>query len=292
MKINFKQINGAGFFTGLTVITLIWFLFGWILANFQFAPVFKSIDYLTLWGWLKSSLPFKAPLVLFWYIILFIISILWIVVLALKGATVFKNLKQRPVYNGFMAAAFILTALILITHAVDMMTTTKISNMRIANEGTATLKNGVEISVQNMVYASGENYLNLPLSVRPRNISRADFNMAVNTAAIGIKPKNSGITYTEAIMTRPIQHGGVNVVIENFYSAENSLEAAGVSVTVTQKPLMPMVIALYILLAASVLGVIAAPRFEKTAKIEETPKKLPAKTIGKTAIAKPKKKKR
>lgn len=287
-KFNFKQTAGNGFMVGLSIAAFVWFLFGWALSAFQYAKVFKSINHYGFAAWLSSDLPFMAPLILFWFIILFILALLWLVCLTAKTIKIFRTFAARPVKNSIMAALYIITVLLLIGHAVDLFTTTRTANVPIANEGVVTFKDGLEITVAEINYTNGEQYINTPVAAENKPILRNALDLQNNTALIGIKPPNQGVVYGKAFITKPFQHAYVNVIIENFYSDDkDALEAAGVMVTVSRKPLMPVLIVLYLLLALSILGVIIAPKLERTAK----PKAEPApKLPGATGMAKTKKK--
>lgn len=291
MKFDFKQTAGSSFLTGLIVASCLWLLFGWALSAFQFAPVFKSINYYGLAAWFASDLPFKAPLVLFWYIILIILSVLWLICLTARTVALLKSPMLQPVRRLALCAISVITAFLLIFHAADICTTTRVNNVPILNGGKVTFKSGLEITLEDLHYTNGINYLNLPFNTEPPNIKRSDWDLAANTAVIGIKPVGKGVNYQESFLTKPFQHAGINVVIEKFVSHEGSLEPAGIWVSVTQKPLLPFVIALYCLLAVSLFTLVLAFRFGKKAVVEINVPKLAPKTAGSgTAIAKKKKK--
>lgn len=291
MKFDFKQTAGVNFMVGLIIASFIWLLFGWMLTAFQFAPVFRSINYYGLAAWFTSGLPFKAPLILFWYVILAILAILWIICLVARTIHILKSPLEQPVRRGALCAIYIVTALLLVFHGLDAMTTTRINNIPVANHGKVSFKSGLEITLEEMNYTNGIQYLNLPLSVEPLNIERNKWDLTANTAVIGIKPANSGITHQETYMTKPFQYEGVNVVIEKFFSHEGTLDPAGVWVTMSKKPLMPAVIALYLLLAAGILVFMGAQKFERKPAVVEAMPKLPPKIPGSgTAMAKKKKK--
>lgn len=291
MKFDFKQTAGSSFLAGLIVASCLWLLFGWALSAFQFAPVFKSINYYGLAAWFTSGLPFKAPLILFWYIILIILALLWLICLTARTVVLLKSPVPQPVRRAALCAIYIITAFLLIFHAADICTTTRINNIPILNGGKVTFKSGLEITLEELHYTNGINYLNLPFNLNPPEIKRSDWDLAANTAVIGIKPVGGGVNYQESFLTKPYQHAGINVVIEKFVSHEGSLEPAGIWVTVAKKPLLPFVIALYCLLSASLFVLVLAARFDKTPVTEATAPKLPPKTTGSgTAIAKKKKK--
>lgn len=291
MKFNFKQTAGVNFLVGLIVASFIWFLFGWALTAFQFAPVFKSINYYGLAAWFTSDLPFKAPLVLFWYILLVILAVLWLICLSARTIVLLKSPAKQPVKRGVLCAIYVITALLLIFQAADICTSTRINNIPILNGGKATFNGGLEITLEELDYTNGLNYLNLPLNTEPYSIKRSDWDLTANTAVIGIKPANSGINYQESSLLKPFQYEGINIVIEKFVSHDSTLEPAGVWVSMTKKPLMYFVIALYILLAVGILALMIAPRFDKQPVVAESTPKLPPKTMGSgTAMAKKKKK--
>ena len=293
MKFDIKQTAGSSFMVGLIVASFIWLLFGWALTAFQFAPVFNSINYYGLANWFTSGLPFKAPLVLFWFIILIILAVLWIICLVARTLTLLKSPSGRPLRRGALCAIYIVTALLLVFHAADICTTTRINNIPILDKGKVTFKSGLEITLEELDYTNGLSYLNLPLTVEPYNISQHDWDLTANTAIIGIKPVNSGIGYQRSYLTKPFQYAGVNVVIEKFTSHEGTLEPAGIWFALTKKPLLHFIIVLYLLLAASIFCMMIAPRFDKQPAIAETAPKLPPKTKGGgTAMAKKQKKRR
>lgn len=291
MKFDLKQTAGTSFLVGLVVAGFIWFLFGWALTAFQFAPVFKSINYYGLAAWFTSDLPFKAPLVLFWYIILFILAVLWIICMAARTVALLKTPTEQPLRRGALCAIYVVASLLLIFQAVDICTTTRVNNIPIFNSGKVTFKSGLEITLDDLNYTNGISYLNLPLTTEPYNIKRSDWDLATNTAVIGIKPANSGVNYQLSYLTKPFQHAGINVVIEKFVSHEGTLEPAGVWVTMTKKPLLHFVIVLYILLAIGIFALMISPRFDKQPVAVEAAPKLPPKIAGSgTAMAKKKKK--
>lgn len=293
MKFDIKQTAGDNFMVGLVIASFLWLLFGWALSAFHFAKVFVSINYYGLAKWLASDLPFKAPLILFWFIILFILAVLWLVCLIARTVNTLKKPTTRPIYKGAQCALYIVAALLIIGHVADTATTTRISNIPVAKEGTVSFKSGLEITLGELNYTSGDKYINLPLKVEPHNILRSDWDLEANTATIGIKPPGAGVVYNDVIMSKPFNHNSINVIIEKFYSEQGSLAAAGVEFTLSKKPLMPFLIVLYLLLAFCIIIIMAAPRFERAAFARAEPEpapKLPPKISGKTAIAKPKKK--
>lgn len=291
MKFDFKQTAGSSFLTGLIVASCLWLLFGWTLSAFQFAPVFKSINYYGLAAWFASDLPFKAPLILFWYVILTILAILWLICLTARTVVLLKSPLPQPLRRIALCAIYIITMFLLVFHAADICTTTRINNVPVFTGGKVTFKSGLEITLEELHYTNGINYLNLPFNTDPPNIKRSDWDLTANTAVIGIKPVDRGVTYQESFITQPYQHAGINVVIEKFVSHENTLEPAGIWITITKKPLLPFVIAMYSLLAVSLFTLVIALRYEKQPAIEENAPKLPSKTAGSgTAIAKKKRK--
>lgn len=290
MTFDVKKTAGVTFLICVLVGTFLWLIFGWLLVNFRLAPVFQTINTYGLKTWLFSPLAFKTPVVMFWYIILGIFLLLFVVSLVSRVIVLVKTPTARPVYRGFLIAIYVLASLLIFLHIADVFATSRITRVKVADGGKVSFRDGLEISLDKMTFVADLQYLNLPLKVYPHDIPLNRFNIKDNKILLGVSKPGLGVTHYETYMTNPLYLRGLSLIVENFYSDEDYLYPAGVSLTLSRKPLLPFIIAFYILLAVSMLGIIYAPRFDKPAPTEPV-SKLPPKTPATSGMTKKKKKK-